>query len=55
MTDTERRMRNYITQLVMERENMRKIIRELETAKLRLEATLARAAVKDSLRGMEDM
>lgn len=53
MTDSERRMRTYVNQLVLERESMRKIIRELETTKARLEATLARAAVKDTFRGME--
>jgi hypothetical protein len=55
MTDRERRMRLYVDTLVIERENLRKNIRRLEQETIALHAQLARQAVKDSLRGMENM
>ena len=53
MTDRERRMRTYVDQLVIERETLRRTIRRLEDETVALQATLARQAVKDSMRGME--
>lgn len=55
MTDRERRLRTYVEQLVIERENLRKITRRLEDETMALRAQLARQAVKDQFRGMEEM
>ena len=55
MTDRERRYRRYVDQLVIEREELRKLTRRLEDETQALRAQLARQAVKDSMRGMEGM
>lgn len=55
MTDRERRLRTYVDQLVIERETLRKLTRRLEDETAALRAQLARQAVKDQMRGMEDM
>lgn len=55
MTDRERRLRTYVEQLVIERENLRKITRRLEDETAALRAQLARQAVKDTMRNMEGM
>jgi hypothetical protein len=54
MTDSERRLRAYVRQLVVERETLRQVIRDLQRETARLAAQQMRQAVKDSLRGMEN-
>lgn len=53
MSEREIRYRKYIEQLVIEREELRKLTRRLEDETAALRSQLARQAVKNSMRGME--
>ena len=54
-TDATRRRTAYVQYLVLELDRLKGIVRDLEEAKVRLEGTLSRHAIRDTFRGMEGM